>query len=114
MKQFLAAVFAGCAALIMLAFVAWPAPQQQNQNWREEGVIFLDHSLDARLHPVPVEAVHLGDGFWAPRRRVTTERSLPTMLQLLEEHGVVDNFRRLAGHPELPRKGPLYTDSDLY
>ncbi len=43
-----------------------------------------------------------------------TERSLPSLLQLLEEHGVVDNFRRLAGRPELPRKGPLYTDSDLY
>jgi uncharacterized protein len=112
MKQSLAAAFAVCA-LIMCCFVALSA-QGENQNWREEGVIFLDHSLNARLHPVPVEAVHLGDGFWAARRKVTTERSLPTMLQLLEEHGVVDNFRRLAGHPELPRKGPLYTDSDLY
>jgi DUF1680 family protein len=27
---------------------------------------------------------------------------------------VVDNFRRLAGRTELQRKGPLYTDSDLY
>jgi hypothetical protein len=56
----------------------------------------------------------MGDGFWTSRRKVTTERSLPTMLALLEEHGVVDNFRRLAGRPEIPRKGPLYTDSDLY
>lgn len=56
----------------------------------------------------------MGEGFWTSRRKVTTERSLPTMLALLEEHGVVDNFRRLAGRPEIPRKGPLYTDSDLY
>ena len=66
------------------------------------------------MHPVPVQAVHLGDGFWTARRKVITERSLPTMLALLEEHGVVDNFRRLAGRPEIARKGPLYTDSDVY
>jgi DUF1680 family protein len=113
MKQSVAAAFAVSAVIVAFTLVAHSA-QQQNQNWREEGVIFLDHSLNARLHTVPVQAVHLGDGFWAPRRKVTTERSLPTMLQLLQEHGVVDNFRRLAGHPELPRKGPLYTDSDLY
>lgn len=113
MKQSVAAVFAVCTVIAAFAFVARPA-QQNSQDWRQEGVIYLDHSLDARLHPVPVQAVHLGDGFWASRRKVTTERSLPTMLQLLEEHGVVDNFRRLAGHPEIPRRGPLYTDSDLY
>ncbi len=70
--------------------------------------------MNARLHPVPVQAVHLGDGFWSSRRKVTTDVSLPTMLALMEEHGDVDNFRRLAGKPELPRKGPLYTDSDVY
>jgi DUF1680 family protein len=97
-------------ALILpcLALGSVPAP------WNEQGVIYLDRSLNARLHPVPVQAVHMGDGFWTARRKMTTERSLPSMLELLEEHGVVDNFRRLAGKPELARKGPLYTDSDLY
>ncbi len=83
-------------------------------DWKQQGVIFLADSPNARQHPVPVQAVHLADGFWAQRRRAVTERSLPSLLLLLEEHGVVDNFRRLAGRPELPRKGPLYTDSDLY
>ncbi|MBV9302517.1 MAG: glycoside hydrolase family 127 protein [Acidobacteriaceae bacterium] len=83
-------------------------------DWKNEGVIYLDHSLNARLHTVPISAVHLGDGFWSVRRKVTVERSLPTMLDLLEEHGVVDNFRRLSGRKNVPRKGPLYTDSDLY
>src|SRR5207253_3377690 len=78
------------------------------------GVLYLSHSLNARLHPVPVEAVRLNEGFWSSRRKVTTERSLPTMLALLEEHGVVDNFRRLSGRKNVGRKGPLYTDSDLY
>jgi len=100
----------------VIAALALPALWAQGQapNWKNEGVLYLDHSLNARLHPVPVQSVHLGDGFWSARRRVTTERSLPTMLELLEEHGVVDNFRRLAGRPDLPRKGPVYTDSDLY
>ncbi len=36
------------------------------------------------------------------------------MLELLEVHGTVDNFRRLTGKKNVPRKGPLYTDSDIY
>jgi DUF1680 family protein len=116
MKQVLFAVATIVAALLVLGAQGqrdtWN--NQASDNWRKEGVIYLDHSLNARLHPVPVSAVRLGDGFWSARRSVTVERSLPTMLQLLEEHGVVDNFRRLSGRKNVPRKGPLYTDSDLY
>lgn len=108
MRQWLsAAVLAAFALLVVRA-------QPQAAQWRNEGILYLDHSLNARLHPVPVQAVHLGDGFWTSRRWVTTERSLPTLLEVLEEHGVVDNFRRLSGRKNVPRKGPLYTDSDLY
>jgi hypothetical protein len=39
--------------------------------------------------------------------------SIPHLLRLLEEHGVVDNFRRLHGK-RVERRGPLFTDSDLY
>lgn len=35
------------------------------------------------------------------------------MLQLFEQNGWIDNFRRLEGK-SAPRKGPLYTDSDVY
>jgi DUF1680 family protein len=108
MKQVLFAAATVIAALLALG------AQPQTNDWRNEGVIYLDHSLNARLHPVPVSAVRLGDGFWSARRKVTVERSLPSMLQLLEEHGVVDNFRRLSGGKNVPRKGPVYTDSDLY
>jgi DUF1680 family protein len=109
MKQWLLAVAVIAGSLLLLN-----AQSLRPDEWKNEGVIYLDHSLNARLHPVPVQAVHLGDGFWSARRKVTTEKSLPTLLDLLEEHGVVDNFRRLSGRPDLPRKGPLYTDSDLY
>jgi DUF1680 family protein len=82
--------------------------------WHSEGVIFLDHSLNARLHTVPVEAVHLGSGFWTLRRQVTTERSLPATLAFLEDHGIVDNFLRVSGRKSVPRKGPPYSDADVY
>ncbi len=112
MKRFLFTAFTAVFALFGSDRQAERQPQPQD--WKNQGVLYLDHSLNARLHPVPVEAVHLGDGFWAGRRKITTERSLPTLLELLEEHGVVDNFRRLSGRSNAPRKGPVYTDSDLY
>ncbi len=90
------------------------SPPASNSSWKDQGVIYLDHSLNARLHTVPLSAVHMGDGFWSTRRKVTTEKSLPTLLLELEDHGVVDNFRRLAGHSDIPRKGRAASDSDLY
>ncbi len=89
-------------------------PLAAADNWRDQGVLYLDHSPQAVLHPVPVRAVRLGAGFWQDRRRVNVERSIPTMLELLEQHGTVDNFRRLTGRSKAARQGPLYTDSDLY
>lgn len=84
-------------------------------DWREQAVIELTQTPNARLHPVPVRAVTLRDGFWKTRQDVTIQRSIPTLLALLEEHGVVDNFRRIGGQSDYrPRRGPLYTDSDLY
>jgi len=108
MKQLVAAL--SLAAFLLVSLPGAPSPA----DWQAQGVIYTDHSLNARLHTVPIQAVHMGDGFWASRRRVTTERSLPTLLDLLEEHGVMDNFRRLSGKKNVPRKGPVYTDSDAY
>jgi uncharacterized protein len=98
------------------AAVAVPATHAQpfQIDWRDQGILGLERSPRARLRNVPVRAVTLGDGFWAPRRRVNAERSIPTLFQLLEEHGIVDNFRRLSGRKDVARRGPLYTDSDLY
>lgn len=84
------------------------------ENWRDQGVIYLDHSPHAVMHPAPVRAVTLGEGLWAERRRTNVERSIPTMLDLLEEHGIMDNFRRLTGKTKAARRGPVYTDSDIY
>lgn len=83
-------------------------------NWRDEGVIWLDHTPNAVMHPVPIRAVTITEGFWSPRRKVNVERSIPTMYELLDQHGALDNFRRMSGRSKAPRRGPLYTDSDIY
>lgn len=99
------------ASIGSLLFAAAPTGKE---SWREQGLIFVEHSWNARLHPIPASAVHLNQGFWTVRRRVVTERSLPTSLQLLEERGVVDNFRRLSGRKKAPRRGNSSTDAELY
>lgn len=76
-------------------------------------VMNLEKSPHARVKNVPVSAVTMRAGFWQPRMKTNVERSIPTLLALLEEHGIVDNFRRLAGK-NVPRRGPLFTDSDIY
>jgi len=88
--------------------------QSGGDAWRGEGVIHVDRSPHVRLHGVPVRAVHVDEGFWQARMRINVERSIPSMLDELEQHGVMDNFRRLTGASKVPRRGPLYTDSDLY
>jgi len=77
-------------------------------------ILNLDKSPYAKLHNVPVSAVRITDGFWAERRKTNVEKSIPTMLELLEEHGVMDNFRRITGAKNAARLGPVYTDSDIY
>ena len=95
-----------------LAFAA--LAQSGGDAWRSEGVIHLDHSPHVKLHSVPIRAVRMDDGFWSARMRINVERSIPSMLEELEQHGVMDNFRRLTGAKQAPRRGPLYTDSDIY
>ncbi len=98
------------ALLTLACALAFAQPQ-----WREVGLLHLRNSPHGRLHPVPVRAVRFQPGFWKTRQDITIERSIPTLLELLEQHGIIDNFRRLV-RPDRqpPRRGPLYTDSDLY
>jgi uncharacterized protein len=93
----------------MLVYAAAP-----KQEWSDQGVLFLDRSWNARVHTVPITAVHMRDGFWTSRRKAVTERSLPLMLQMLEEHGAVDNFRRVSGRKNVARRGGPGTDAEVY
>ncbi len=96
------------------AFVLALSASGQPGDPREAGVLDLRRSPYAKLRSVPVRAVTMRDGFWSARQKVNVERSIPTLLDLLEEHGVLDNFRRLSGRKPAARRGPLYTDSDIY
>ena len=106
--------------ILLLTFfftLLWPAalqPRPADESWRNQGVICLDKSPYAKLHTIPVRAVTINDGFWAQRRRVALEKSLPSARLELEANGYVDNFRRLSEGKEVPRRGPVFTDSDLY
>ena len=82
--------------------------------WKDQGVLNLANSPYAKLHCVPVRAVTIEEGFWSKRRKTNVERSIPTMREELEEHGRMDNFRRLVGKSSAPQKGPYYSDSDIY
>ncbi len=61
----------------------------------------------------PLE-VTMHDGFWAPRVDLLRNHTLPVLLERLEAHGVVDNFRRLSGRSAGGHRGLWFTDSDLY
>jgi DUF1680 family protein len=88
--------------------------QAPPEPWKNQPILDVSKSPQARVHGVPVRAVKMGEGFWAARRRVTIEKSIPSLYELFEANGIIDNFRRLSGRKNVPRKGPLYTDSDVY
>ncbi|MGD0361418.1 MAG: beta-L-arabinofuranosidase domain-containing protein [Bryobacteraceae bacterium] len=91
-----------------------PLALAAGDDWQSAGVVNVTHSPYAKLHAVPIRAVTMGDGFWSARRAINVDQSIPTMLAELEQHGVVDNFLRLEGKKNVARRGPLYTDSDVY
>ncbi|WP_082098724.1 glycoside hydrolase family 127 protein [Demequina iriomotensis] len=68
-----------------------------------------------RLTPLPLTAVALDPshelGAW---QQVNREHTLPHVIEHLESTGVLDNLRRLEGAPEVPFRGPVFADSDLY
>ena len=100
--RFLAASILAVAALIAA------------EDWKNKPVLDTSRSPKAVLHGVPVSAVRFGEGFWTARRKVNVDVSLPSLLVLFEEKGILDNFRRVSGRKDVARRGPLYTDSDVY
>ena len=75
---------------------------------------------DYPVKPVPFTAVHVTDGFWAPRIEINRTVTIPFAFQKDEETGRVDNFIRaaesLSGQPPENRKPPGYPfdDTDVY
>jgi len=83
-------------------------------SWKDQGIENLTKSPYAKLHDIPVRAVTIPTGFWASRREINVSRSIPTMHDLLEANGRMNNFRRLVGKSDAKQIGPVFSDSDPY
>ncbi len=82
--------------------------------WKDQGIENLARSPHAKLRDIPVHAVTIQAGFWAQRREINLNKSIPSMHDLLEANGRMNNFRRLAGKSSVAQSGPVYSDSDVY
>jgi len=82
--------------------------------WKDQGVENLAKSPHAKLRDIPVHAVTITGDFWARRREINVTRSIPTMHDLLEANGRMNNFRRLVGKSTAAQSGPVFSDSDVY
>jgi len=71
-------------------------------------------SEKTRLRSVPIGAVTMRDGFWKRKMDLNHEHGIWRLLEHLESHGVVDNFKIVSGRMRGERKGPYFSDSDLY
>lgn len=77
-------------------------------------VIDTSRSPRTRLRPVPLDRVRLEDDFWAPRRAIVRDVTLPAQFRLLDETGRLDNFRKAAGRLGGRHEGFYFNDSDVY
>jgi uncharacterized protein len=82
--------------------------------WKDQGIENLARSPHAKLRDIPVRAVTIHSGFWAQRRETNVNKSIPSMHDLLEANGRMNNFRRLVGKSSVAQSGPVYSDSDVY
>jgi len=89
-------------------------PDWKDTDWKNQGIENLSQSPHAKLRDIPVRAVTIQSGFWSQRRQINVTKSIPTMHDLLEANGRVNNFRRLIGKSPAAQTGPVYSDSDLY
>ena len=68
----------------------------------------------ALLSPVPFTQVRIADSFWAPRRRVNADVTIPHALDMLERTGTIHAFDLAASGEHRADPGPVFRDSDLY
>lgn len=91
-----------------------PIADFADSDWKSQGVLNLKKSPYAKLRTVPPRAVTIGDGLWGTRREINVSKSIPSMHELLEAHGRMNNFRRLIKGDTSEVPGPVYRDSDVY
>jgi DUF1680 family protein len=126
-RQFVAAAISAAAASSLpaalvraeVAASGKPVPQApvaltDSPAWKDQGVENLAKSPHAKLRDIPVRAVTITGGFWGQRREINVTKSIPTMHDLLEANGRMNNFRRLVGKSTAAQSGPVFSDSDVY
>ncbi|PYV96787.1 MAG: glycoside hydrolase family 127 protein [Acidobacteria bacterium] len=114
-RDFVAAALSTAALSPLLARAySDEVPSVSTPPWRDQAVENLTKSPHAKLRNIPVHAVTIKEGFWSPRRKINVTRSIPTMHDLLEANGRMNNFRRLAGKSNAEQHGPVFSDSDIY
>src|SRR5580658_506497 len=89
-------------------------PLTDSPGWKDQGIENLAKSPHAKLRDIPVRALTITGGFWGPRREINATRSIPTMHDLLEANGRMNNFRRVVGKSDAAQSGPVFSDSDVY
>jgi len=107
-------VLAGVGAPPQAEVAPTDHPAWKDPAWKDQGIENLAKSPHAKLRNIPVRAVTIHDGFWGRRREVNVSKSIPTMHDLLEANGRMNNYRRLAGKSSESQRGPVYSDSDVY
>lgn len=114
--------FLASTSILAATSVAWPCrargllaepSTKPYADWKNKPVTDFSRSPHAKLRQVPVSAVAI-TGYWAGRRRINVDNSLPSMWDELVKHGRMTNFERLQGKSNEPQRGPLYSDSDVY
>jgi len=104
-----------CYVIAMKAIAAFAGTMLAGFLWP-----LLAQTRDYPVKPVPFTAVHVNDGFWAPRIETNRTVTIPFAFQKDEETGRVDNFIRAAkalrGEPFENHKYPPYPfdDTDVY
>ena len=83
-------------------------------SWKDQGIENLAKSPHAKLRDIPVRAVTITGAFWGRRREINATKSIPTMHDLLEANGRMNNFRRFVGKSTAAQSGPVFSDSDVY
>jgi uncharacterized protein len=110
-------LFAGSTARSEMSPAAGQTPAVASDSaadWKDQGIENLGKSPHAKLRDIPVHAVTIQSGFWASRRETNAGKSIPSMHDLLEANGRMNNFRRLVGKSSAAQSGPVYSDSDIY
>ena len=69
---------------------------------------------DYPIRAVPMTAVTIDDGFWAPKLEVNRTVTIPHILKENDDTGRVANFEKAAGKKSGAYEGRRFNDTDIY